>query len=66
MSVTEIHQAKDPDNVLNAAKGQYEDVCLIGYDKNGAMDIRSSMTHANVLWLLERFKFKLLNGDYGE
>ena len=65
MSVTEIHQAKDADNVLNAAKGQYDDICIIGY-KDGVMDVRSNLTHKDVLWLLEMFKHKMMHGDYGD
>ena len=68
MSVQEIHQAKKPDNVLEMAKGNYESLFIIGYDTNGNLDARgtTNINNAEVLWLIELFKVKLLNGDYGD
>jgi len=68
MTVREIHQAKKPDNVLEMAKGGYESLFIIGYDSNGNLDARGStnMKSTEVLWLIELFKVKLLNGDYGD
>lgn len=34
--------AKNPDAVLDQAIGQYESVLLVGYDKEGRLDIRST------------------------
>ena len=58
--------AKYPDAVLEQAIGKYESVFIIGLDKDGIMDPRAStnMSSETMLWLLERFKHKLLNGDY--
>ena len=58
--------AENPDAVLEQAIGQYQDVLIIGWDKDGLMDARSSLglSRDNVLWLIEEFKLKLLNGDY--
>lgn len=58
--------AKNPDAVLDQAIGQYESVLLVGYDKEGRLDIRSTtdLDHQSILWLIESFKAKLLRGDY--
>ena len=60
--------AENPDIVLERAIGKYQDVLIIGWDKDGFLDARSSlgMSHDNVLWLIEKFKHKLLNGDYAK
>ena len=60
--------AEKPDLVLEQAIGQYQDAIIIGWDKDGLLDARSSLglSHDNVLWLIEKFKLKLLNGDYSE
>lgn len=60
--------AETPDLVLEQAIGQYQDVLIIGWDKDGLLNTRSSlgMTNENVIWLIEKFKLKLLNGDYAE
>ena len=58
--------AANPDTVLEKAIGQLESVLVIGYDKNGHLDVRASMNiqHKDILWLIELFKTKMLNGDY--
>ena len=60
--------AKNPDNVLEQALNIYEDVFIIGWDKEGRLDARSSLglQGKDLLWLIEVFKKKLLNGDYSE
>ena len=61
--------ADDPDLVLEQAIGQYQDVLIIGWDKNGALDARGSRGVADgsdVLWLVEQFKYHLIRGDYGD
>ena len=60
--------AKDPDAVLEQAIGEYESVFIIGYDKEGNMSPRASLNldGYELLFLLELFKHKWLNGDYGE
>lgn len=52
--------AVNPDNVLEIAKGSYESVIVLGYDKDGYLDGRAStnLTRENILWLLEQFKHK--------
>lgn len=59
--------AKDPDNVLKQAIGNYTHVLVIGWDKEGALDARASLNlkdGGDILWLIETVKFKLLSGDY--
>lgn len=58
--------AKNPDNVLEQAVGVYDEVFIIGYDKDGALDVRSStnFTTASIVFALEVFKTKLFLGDY--
>lgn len=60
--------AKNADNVLEQAVGQYSEVLIIGWDKNGQFDARATLglkDGADCLWLVEVFKHKLLNGDFG-
>lgn len=71
MEVVKLHNSKpcdDPNNVLEHAMGSYEDVLIIGYDKEGSLDIRStsSVTAERALFLIEQFKNNLLNGEYCE
>ena len=59
--------AKDADNVLEQALGTYDEVVIIGWDKDGELDCRATLglkDGGDVLWLIELFKHKLLNGDY--
>ena len=58
--------AESPDNVLRQAIGELESVVMIGWDKNGGIDVRAStnLSNSDVLWLIEHFKMQLLNGDY--
>jgi hypothetical protein len=60
--------AKDPDMVLEQALGVYEDLFIIGWDKQGEMDARSTLglSREQLIYLFELFKHKLLNGDYDE
>ena len=61
--------AKDPDNVLEQAMGNYSDVLVIGWDKNGELDARGTLSlkdGGDVLWLIESFKNNLLSGEYAE
>ena len=57
--------AKDPDNVLEQAIGEYESLVIIGYDHDGIMDARAStnIKQKDILWLMENFKLWLLDID---
>jgi len=61
--------AKYPDNVLEQAMGQYKSMIIIGWDNDGDFDARATLNLKNggdLLWLMEIFKFKLLNGEFEE
>lgn len=62
------NSAENPDLVLEQAVGQYGEVIIIGYDKNGQLDVRASTNWKTneIIFALEAFKFKLFNGDYSE
>ena len=56
----------DADTVLNDAKGNYTSVLVIGWDKEGYLDTRSTnnLGQKDCLYLAQMFSNKLLNGDY--
>lgn len=59
--------ATDPDNVLEQAIGDYSEVLILGWDKDGNLDARATLgltDGGDVLWLMEKFKNNLLNGVY--
>lgn len=58
--------AKDPDVVLERAIGEFQDVLIIGWDKEDKLDVRSNigMTPKDYLWMVKSFEFRLLCGDY--
>jgi len=59
--------AKEPDNVLEQAMGRYKSVLVIGWDNDDNFDARATLDlkdGGDVLWLVELFKFKLMNGDF--
>lgn len=58
--------AINPDNVLEQAVGVYDQVFIIGYDKDGTLSVRSSLNFKlrEIFFALDAFKFKVLNGDY--
>lgn len=60
--------ADDPDAILEQAKDDYESLLILGWGKDGYLDVRSTTNlKANeLLWLIEVFKCKLINGDYSE
>jgi hypothetical protein len=60
--------AVDPNVVLEAAKDQYDSLCIIGWNKDETLDLRASLNinHKDVCWLLNIALHKLLNGNYLE
>lgn len=60
--------AQSVDNVLEQAIGEYESAVIVGWNKDGTLDVRASLNldHKEINWLLSVFKNKLLNGDYSE
>lgn len=60
--------AKNPDAVLEQAAGVYDQVFVIGYDKDGALEVRASLNFKmrDIFFAMDAFRFKVLNGDYGD
>jgi hypothetical protein len=59
--------AKSADNVLEQAVGEFSEVVIIGYSRDGTLDARATLglkDGGDLLWLVECFKHKLMNGDY--
>ena len=57
----------DPDDVLAGAMGELQQVLVIGVCHNGDDWVYSHTNDpAQILLLIERFKFKLLSGVYDE
>jgi hypothetical protein len=60
--------AKSADNVLSLAAGDFSELVIIGWDKNGEFDARATLglkDGGDMLWLIEAFKFKLMSGEFG-
>jgi hypothetical protein len=61
--------AKSADAVLEQALGEFSEVLILGWDKDGDFDARATLglkDGAEILWLVEVFKAKLMNGDFSE
>lgn len=61
--------AEKADNVLEQAIGEFSEVLVIGWDNDGFLDARATLglkDGGDMLWLIEAFKTKLMNGDYME
>lgn len=59
--------AESADNVLEQAMGQFGQVLIIGWDKDGNLDARATLglkDGGDVLWLIEAFKHRLMSGAY--
>jgi len=59
--------ALDPDVVLEQAAGVYDEVLVIGYNKDGALDVRASLNFdmKSIFFALEAFKHQVLSGEFG-
>lgn len=66
LNFTPKDAAKDPDYVLEAAKGNYENIMVLGFNNEGHFDVRGNvgLTQEHALWLCQLFIHKLMNGDY--
>lgn len=57
----------NPDDVLEAAKGELKQVLIIGEAHNGDLFVAASTANkATLLWAIEEFKFKLLSEGFCE
>jgi len=61
--VIKLRPADDPDEVLEAAKGQYDQLIIAGWNKDGQLDIRATlgMEAAETIYLIELFKHAILS-----
>lgn len=59
--------AHDPDVVLEQSAGVYDEVLVIGYDKDGMLDVRASLNFdmKSIFFALEAFKHQVLSGEFG-
>jgi hypothetical protein len=58
-----------PDSVLEAAKGEFKDVLILGYTDEGHFLYRASaglQTASRVGFLVDTFKHNLLMGDFSD
>ena len=55
--------AKNPDNVLEQAAGEYESLFIVGYDHEETLVARAStnIKKKDILWMLENFRLMLLD-----
>lgn len=65
-SVTKLYPsnaAKNPDNVLEQAIGEYESLIVVGYDNSGDLVGRAStnILRKDILWMVEQFKLMILD-----
>jgi hypothetical protein len=62
-NVVKLHPAADPDEVLRAADGIYENVVILGWTKDGGFSGRASLNleTADALLLVEIFRTALIN-----
>ena len=60
--------AQNPDMVLEQAVGEFSDVFMIGFTHDGDLEARAStgLKQKDGLWLIEMFKFGMLDGAYAE
>jgi hypothetical protein len=60
--------AKDPDVILERSIGAFQDILILGWNKEGFLEIRSNTTvdSREALYLIELFKHNLLSGSYSE
>jgi hypothetical protein len=62
-----LRAALAPDVVLEHAAGVYDEVLVIGYNKDGELDVRASLNFdmKSIFFALEAFKHQVLSGEYG-
>lgn len=66
-NIIKFRTSASPDDVLDAANGVYDSVLIIGWNKGDYLEIRTSdnlSTKSDLLYLIEVFKNRLMNGDY--
>jgi len=61
-NVVPFFTAYRPDDVLEQAKGEFQNLVIIGWNHDGELDVRASTntSREETLWLIETFKRDLL------
>ena len=54
------------DEVFEDARGKYEKAIVLGYDNDGYLKVNTTgaMRTDEILWMIEQYKVRLLNGEY--
>lgn len=61
-NIIALRPADDPDHVLEQAKGHYDEVLVIGWNKEGHLESRASaLERQEILWLVEMFKVSFIH-----
>ena len=68
-NIISLHTSNDAigaDIVVEEAIGVYENVVIIGWNKEEELEVRASLnlSQSDILWLIETFKARLLSGEY--
>lgn len=65
-NVIPIIPCLEPDNVLEAAKGEYSEVLVIGWDRNGEFRAAhgGKATLVEAYYIAQVFCHKVMSGDY--
>jgi hypothetical protein len=68
-NIISLHTSNDAigaDIVVEEAIGVYENVVIIGWNKQQELEVRASLnlSQSEILWLIETFKARLLSGEY--
>ena len=66
--VVHLFAAREPDAVLDAAKGVFESVMIIGYKPDGELEFRSTLNldEKALNWMIDQFKASLIAGHFAE
>ena len=66
IKLVEPDKERSADAVLTSAMGEYDSVVVLGWDHDGELVVHSTLNinAAQILFLIEQFKLKLLQGDY--
>lgn len=67
--VIDFNPAANPDVVLKEAMGDFDSVLILGYNHEGFMEARGSLNliaKADLLLLVENFKYALMSGAYDD
>lgn len=66
--VVDLRPDENPDRVLDKCKGVFQDVLVLGWDKDGEMIATATtpLSEQSIVYLIDVFKHNLLSGAYDE